>query len=85
MIYEDNLYDGDEDAPCLCGAWRCGGSLYSVTHLRKLTKKRAKGRRLRPLPLDLIGPLVKPGVTTGENLDRFVFEFARDHGAYRRR
>jgi len=31
--------------------------------------------------LDLIGPLVKPGVTTAR-LDRFVFEFARDHGAY---
>ena len=31
--------------------------------------------------LDLVGPLVKPGVTTA-SLDRFVFEFARDHGAY---
>ena len=31
--------------------------------------------------LDLIGPLVKPGVTTA-SLDRFVFEFARDHDAY---
>ena len=31
--------------------------------------------------LDLIGPLVKPGVTTA-SLDRFLFEFARDHDAY---
>ena len=31
--------------------------------------------------LDLLGPLVKPGVTTA-SLDRFVFEFARDHDAY---
>jgi methionyl aminopeptidase len=31
--------------------------------------------------LDLIGPLVKPGATTA-SLDRFVFEFARDHDAY---
>ena len=30
--------------------------------------------------LDLVGPLVKPGVTTA-SLDRFVYEFARDHGA----
>ena len=30
--------------------------------------------------LDLIGPLVKPGVTTA-SLDRFAFDFARDHGA----
>jgi SET domain-containing protein len=31
-----------DDAPCLCGARRCRGSLYSATHLRKLAKKRAK-------------------------------------------
>ena len=31
--------------------------------------------------LDLIGPMVKPGVTTA-SLDKFVFEFARDHAAY---
>src|SRR5882757_1428841 len=31
--------------------------------------------------LDLIGPLVKPGITTA-SLDRFIFEFARDHDAY---
>src|ERR1700744_5038299 len=31
--------------------------------------------------LDLIGPLVKPGVTTA-SLDRFIFEFASDHDAY---
>ena len=31
--------------------------------------------------LDLVGPLVKPGVTTAD-LDKFVFAFARDHGAY---
>ena len=31
--------------------------------------------------LDLLGPLVKPGVTTA-SLDKFVFEFAHDHGAY---
>ena len=31
--------------------------------------------------LDVLVPLVKPGVTTNE-LDRVIFEFARDHGAY---
>lgn len=42
LTYDYNLYDGEDDAPCLCGARRCRGSLYSATHLRKLTKKRAK-------------------------------------------
>jgi methionyl aminopeptidase len=40
-----------------------------------------KAGRLTAEALDLLGPLVKPGVTTA-SLDRFVFEFARDHGAY---
>ena len=31
--------------------------------------------------LDLLVPMVKPGVTTA-SLDRFIFEFGRDHGAY---
>jgi methionyl aminopeptidase len=31
--------------------------------------------------LDLVGPLVKPGVTTA-TLEQFVFDFARDHQSY---
>src|SRR5216684_2723072 len=42
LTYDYNLYDGEDDAPCFCGAKRCRGSLYSATHLRKLAKKRAK-------------------------------------------
>jgi methionyl aminopeptidase len=40
-----------------------------------------KAGRLTAEALDLVGPLVKPGATTA-SLDRFVFEFARDNGAY---
>ena len=40
-----------------------------------------KAGALTSLALDLVGPLVKPGVTTGA-IDRFIFEFARGHGAY---
>jgi len=43
LTYDYNLYDGEDDAPCLCGAARCRRSLYSRSHLRKLAKKRAKG------------------------------------------
>ena len=31
--------------------------------------------------LDLIGPRIRPGATTA-SIDRFVFDFARDRGAY---
>jgi len=42
LTYDYNLYDGEDDAPCLCRMARCRGSLYSRSHLRKLAKKRAK-------------------------------------------
>jgi hypothetical protein len=42
LTYDYNLYDGDDEAPCLCRARRCRGSLYSASHLRKMAKVRAK-------------------------------------------
>ena len=40
-----------------------------------------KAGQLTARALDALVPLVKPGVTTNA-LDKVVFEFARDHGAY---
>ena len=40
-----------------------------------------KAGRLTAEALDLLAERVKPGVTTNA-LDKFVYEFARDHGAY---
>jgi uncharacterized protein len=42
LTYDYNLYDGEDDAACLCRARRCRGSMYSSSHLRKIAKKRAK-------------------------------------------
>jgi len=42
LTYDYCLFDGEDDAPCLCGTKRCRGSLYSPSHLRKIAKKRAK-------------------------------------------
>ncbi|MFI5113738.1 MAG: SET domain-containing protein [Terriglobales bacterium] len=44
LTYDYNLFDGEEDAPCLCGAPRCRGSLYSRSYLRKLERIRAQRR-----------------------------------------
>jgi hypothetical protein len=44
LTYDYNLYDGEENAPCLCGTERCRGSLYSTAHLRKIAKKRARAK-----------------------------------------
>ena len=45
LTYDYNLFDGDDDAPCSCGASRCRGSLYSREHLRRLEHKRLKNNR----------------------------------------
>ena len=47
----------------------------------RISRACARPGALTAEALDLLGPLVKPGVTTA-SLDKFVFEFARDHGAY---
>jgi uncharacterized protein len=48
LTYDYNLYDGEDDAPCLCGTKRCRGSLYSRSHLRKIAKKRAQAAATAP-------------------------------------
>ncbi len=42
LTYDYNLYDGEDEAPCFCGAARCRGSLYSAAYLRKVARKRAE-------------------------------------------
>ena len=43
LTYDYNLYDGDDDAPCCCGAPRCRGSMYSPEELKK--KRRAEAKK----------------------------------------
>jgi len=45
LTYDYNLFDGEEDAPCLCHTPRCRGSMYSAAHLRKMVRARAKKAR----------------------------------------
>jgi uncharacterized protein len=61
LSYDYNLYDGDGEAPCRCGAPNCRGTLYepgkepqvrkrrrdAKVARRKKTKRGAKGRRKR--------------------------------------
>jgi len=51
LTYDYNLYDGDDDAPCYCGARNCRGSMYSEEELAKkkaaAKKKKKVSRRKR--------------------------------------
>lgn len=44
LTYDYNLYDGEGDVPCRCGARKCRGSLYSEQEILK----RAKRAQRRP-------------------------------------
>ena len=51
LTYDYNLYDGDDDAPCYCGARNCRGSMYSEEELAKkkaAAKKKTKSSRRKP-------------------------------------
>ena len=46
LTYDYNLFDGEGEAPCTCGARRCRGTMYSWDEIRK-QKKAAKKKALR--------------------------------------
>lgn len=46
LTYDYNLFDGEGEAPCYCGARRCRGTMYSWDEIRK-QKKDAKKKALR--------------------------------------
>lgn len=46
LTYDYNLFDGEGDAPCFCGARRCRGTMYSWDEIRK-QKKEARKKALR--------------------------------------
>ena len=45
LTYDYWLYDGDDDAPCHCGAKKCRGSMYSPAEQKKLERAQAKARQ----------------------------------------
>src|SRR5450759_19493 len=38
LTYDYNLFDGEGDAPCSCGAHKCRGTMYSRDEVGKLTR-----------------------------------------------
>ena len=45
LTYDYWLYDGDDDAPCYCGAKSCRGSMYSPAEMKRMKKKAAKAKK----------------------------------------
>ncbi len=45
LTYDYWLYDGDDDAPCYCGAKSCRGSMYSPAEQKKMQRARARQQK----------------------------------------
>ncbi len=45
LTYDYWLYDGDDEAPCYCGAKKCRGSMYSPQEMKKLKRAEEKKKR----------------------------------------
>ena len=45
LTYDYWLYDGDDDAPCYCGAKNCRGSMYSPDELKRMKRAAAKAAK----------------------------------------
>jgi len=42
LTYDYWLYDGEDEAPCHCGARKCRGSMYSPAEMKRLKRKAQK-------------------------------------------
>ncbi len=46
LTYDYWLYDGDDEAPCYCGAKNCRGSMYSPKEMKRMKRVAAKAKQL---------------------------------------
>jgi len=42
LLWDYNLYDDDDPAPCYCGSPKCRGTMYSIEWMAKLRRKAAR-------------------------------------------
>ena len=45
LTYDYWLYDGEDEAPCFCGAKNCRGSMYSPEEMKRMKRKAEKNKR----------------------------------------
>jgi len=45
LVWDYNLYDDDEPAPCRCGSPKCRGTMYSREWIAKMRRKEARKRK----------------------------------------
>jgi hypothetical protein len=49
LLWDYNLYDDDDPAPCHCGSPKCRGTMYSREWMAKMRRKEARKKKRRDL------------------------------------
>ncbi|PYX30003.1 MAG: SET domain-containing protein-lysine N-methyltransferase [Acidobacteria bacterium] len=52
LVWDYNLYDDEEPAPCHCGAKNCRGTMYSQEWIAKMRRRAKAKRRRAPIRAD---------------------------------
>jgi hypothetical protein len=46
LVWDYNLYDDEDPAPCYCGSPKCRGTMYSREWMAKMRRRKARKRKL---------------------------------------
>jgi SET domain-containing protein len=49
LLWDYNLYDDDDPAPCHCGSAKCRGTMYSRDWMAKMRRKEARKKKQRSI------------------------------------
>ena len=67
LTYDYWLYDGDDDAPCYCGAASCRGTMYSPEEVKKKKRREAAQARRKALKATRDTDVAKPKAKKAES------------------
>jgi hypothetical protein len=45
LLWDYNLYDDEDPAPCYCGSPKCRGTMYSEDWIKKLERRAARKKK----------------------------------------
>jgi SET domain-containing protein len=52
LLWDYNLYDDDDPAPCHCGSPKCRGTMYSREWMAKLRRRAARKKKAKTKPVE---------------------------------
>jgi uncharacterized protein len=69
LVWDYNLYDDEEPAPCHCGSKKCRGTMYSREWMAKMRRREARRAKSEKKRGQSVSPLNKPQSEAKSNPD----------------